>query len=144
MAILEPVSTQVGGRREYRVINPATLEYLYTIACESQDGVDAAVARARKAQAIWAGQPLETRISQVKQLRTVILDRQDDIIDTVIRESGKAPQDALQAEIYNTVSQIGYWCTRARKTRGLDSAHGTSGQRRGPGGLEPRGTVPRR
>ena len=116
MAILEPVELSHGGKRRYRVINPATLGYLYDIECEDQEGVHATVARARQAQLQWAALPVSERIAHIKRLRTVILDRQDDIINTVIRESGKAPQDALQAEIYNTVSQIGYWCTRARKT----------------------------
>ena len=116
MAILEPADLTTGGKRRYRVTNPATLEYLYDIECEDRDGVNAAVARAREAQTGWAALPVAARIAHIRRLRTVILERQDDVIETVIRESGKAPQDALQAEIYNTVSQIGYWCTQARKT----------------------------
>ena len=60
MAIVEvPVEEseqRVGGRRQLRLSNPATLEPLYTIECQNQADVDAVVARAREAQP--GGQPI--------------------------------------------------------------------------------------
>lgn len=61
MAILEPIAVSPSGKTQYRVLNPATLEYLYTIECADRLGVAAAVARARAAQEHWAALPLALR-----------------------------------------------------------------------------------
>jgi len=116
MAIIERVEAVAGEKRKIKITNPATLEALYDIECQTEEEVNLAVTKARVAQPAWAGLPLEQRIAYMKRLRDVILERQDDIIQTVIRETGKPMQDALMMEVYGVAQQITYWCNQAPKT----------------------------
>ena len=53
-----------------------------------------AFVRARRAQAAWARTPLEERAATMLRLHDLVLDRQAEIMDLVILESGKARKDA--------------------------------------------------
>jgi acyl-CoA reductase-like NAD-dependent aldehyde dehydrogenase len=60
----------------------------------SQADVAEAFARARAAQASWAATPLDHRAAALLRLHDLLLDRQDELIDLVVWESGKARKDA--------------------------------------------------
>ncbi|HEY0644005.1 MAG TPA: aldehyde dehydrogenase family protein, partial [Nocardioides sp.] len=60
----------------------------------SRSDVAEAFARARKAQASWAATPLDQRAAALLRLHDLLLDRQDELIDLVVWESGKARKDA--------------------------------------------------
>ena len=96
--------------------NPATLEHLYDIECQNVDDVNAIVAKARTAQKDWAALSIKERVNYFLRLRDVILDNQQRILDVVIRETGKAMQDALTFEVYAVCAFISYWCKQAPKT----------------------------
>lgn len=111
MAILKKID-----ETHYSLSNPATLESLYTIECQGKEEVDAAITKARQAQAAWAKLPIKERVKYFLKLRDVILAKQDDIIDTVVKETGKSKQDALTLEVYAVAAFISYWCHQAPKT----------------------------
>lgn len=115
MAIIEFLPLQEDGKKRFSVKNPATLELLYELDCESQEGVDQAVQKAHDAQRSWKELSVKQRVKYFHALRDVILDRQQDIIDTVIQETGKTEQDALTLEVYAVCSFITYWCQQAIK-----------------------------
>jgi len=96
--------------------NPATLEHLYDIECQNRDDVEQAVSKARAAQPAWAALSIDERVKYLLKLRDVILDEQEHIVDVVVRETGKARQDALTLEVYAVASFISYWCQQAKKT----------------------------
>ncbi len=56
--------------------------------------VTAAFARARKAQVAWAATPVDDRAAALMRLHDLLLDRQVELIDLVVWESGKARKDA--------------------------------------------------
>lgn len=56
--------------------------------------VDEAFARARRAQTTWAQTSLEQRSEALLRLHDILLDRQEELIDLVVWESGKARKDA--------------------------------------------------
>ena len=116
MAIIETLPNTANGNRCLSLKNPATGEFLYELECQSTDEVNAVIAKARQAQPAWAALPLQTRIDYMLKLRDVILDRQQDLIDIVIRETGKPLQDALTFEVFATCAFISYWCQQAKKT----------------------------
>jgi acyl-CoA reductase-like NAD-dependent aldehyde dehydrogenase len=63
---------------------------------QSTDGdVAAAFARARKAQEAWAATSLDERAAMLLRLHDLVLDRQDEIIDLIVWESGKARKHAF-------------------------------------------------
>ena len=57
--------------------------------------VNEAFARARKAQVAWARTSIDERAQAMLRLHDLILDRQDEIIDLVVWESGKARKSAF-------------------------------------------------
>lgn len=58
------------------------------------DDVAEAFRRAQRAQRAWVQVPIEERSAILLRLHDIVLDRQDEIMDLVIRESGKARKDA--------------------------------------------------
>ncbi len=59
-----------------------------------------AFARARRAQAAWARTSLEERSALLLRLHDLVLDRQDEIIDLIVWESGKARKHAFDEPLH--------------------------------------------
>ncbi|MSZ76634.1 MAG: aldehyde dehydrogenase family protein [Actinobacteria bacterium] len=59
-----------------------------------------AFARARRAQAAWARTSLEHRSAIMLRLHDLVLDRQDEIIDLIVWESGKARKHAFDEPLH--------------------------------------------
>ncbi|SDC07849.1 succinic semialdehyde dehydrogenase [Nocardioides lianchengensis] len=62
--------------------------------------VDEAFARARRAQAAWARTSIEARSAALLRLHDLVLDRQDEIIDLIVWESGKARKHAFDEPLH--------------------------------------------
>ena len=116
MAIFEPLADISGGHRKLKLTNPATLEPIGELICQNKAEVEAAVAKARKAQPAWGALSIAERVQYLLRLRDEILNAQDDIIKIVIKETGKPVQDALTFEVFAVCDFISYWCTQAPKT----------------------------
>ena len=116
MAIVEYLQTVGGAPRKIALTNPASLEPLCEFECQSKKQVDAVVATARKAQKQWGATPLKERIQMMLKLRDLILEKQDEIVASIMRETGKPAQDALMMEVFSACSFISYWCKQAPKT----------------------------
>src|SRR3954470_5492780 len=78
-------------------INGAPLAH---IPQSSADDVAQAFARARKAQQAWSRVGLDDRAAILLRLHDLILDRQDEIIDLIVLESGKARKHALDEPLH--------------------------------------------
>ncbi|CAN5197519.1 succinic semialdehyde dehydrogenase [soil metagenome] len=83
-----------------RVDTPLTGAPLAHIPQSTDDDVEEAFARARRAQAIWARTPLETRAAMLMRLHDLVLERQDEIIDLIVWESGKARKHAFDEPLH--------------------------------------------
>jgi len=114
MAIIEPVATP-GPRRRYRAASPATLAPIGEFECASAEDVRAAVERARKAQAAWAELPVAERAQYLWRLLDQFVARQDEIIELVIQETGKARSEAISMEVFACCDAITYYAKRAAK-----------------------------
>ncbi len=66
----------------------------------TDDDVAEAFARARRAQATWAQTPLDERSAILMRLHDLVLDRQDEIIDLIVWESGKARKHAFDEPLH--------------------------------------------
>ena len=62
--------------------------------------VDEAFRRARKAQEQWARTPLDVRAAALLRLHDLVLDRQQEIIDLICWESGKARKHAFDEPLH--------------------------------------------
>jgi succinate-semialdehyde dehydrogenase/glutarate-semialdehyde dehydrogenase len=114
MAIIEPIETP-GLRRRYRASSPATLAPIGEFECANAEDVRAAVARARKAQAAWAELPVAERAQVLWRLLDQFVARQDEIIELVIQETGKARSEAISMEVFACCDAITYYAKRAAK-----------------------------
>ena len=66
----------------------------------SDADVAEAFERARRAQAAWARTSLDDRAAMLLRLHDLVLDRQDEIIDLIVLESGKARKHAFDEPLH--------------------------------------------
>jgi succinate-semialdehyde dehydrogenase/glutarate-semialdehyde dehydrogenase len=66
----------------------------------SDADVEEAFVRARRAQALWTRTSLDERAAMLLRLHDLVLDRQDEIIDLIVWESGKARKHAFDEPLH--------------------------------------------
>ncbi|MGA8846379.1 MAG: succinic semialdehyde dehydrogenase [Nocardioides sp.] len=86
--------------RTVRVDTPLTGAPLAHIPQSSDADVAEAFVRARRAQAAWARVPLDQRAAMMLRLHDLVLERQDEIIDLIVWESGKARKHAFDEPLH--------------------------------------------
>src|SRR3954469_5625385 len=86
--------------RTVEVRTPLSGAPLAHIPQSSADDVAQAFARARRAQLAWSRVGLDDRAEILLRLHDLILDRQDEIIDLIVWESGKARKHAFDEPLH--------------------------------------------
>jgi succinate-semialdehyde dehydrogenase/glutarate-semialdehyde dehydrogenase len=86
--------------RTVATYSPVTGQPLAMIPQSSSADVEEAYRRARRAQAAWAATPVDVRAAKLLALHDLILDRQDEIIDLICWESGKARKHAFDEPMH--------------------------------------------
>jgi len=114
MAIYESISSD-GPRTRLALRSPVDLEPIGEIECASADDVLAAVERARKAQSAWAELSFRERARYVYRFMDRFFERQDEILDIVHKETGKARSEAIAMEIFSPMAAAAYYAKRAEK-----------------------------
>ena len=99
VAALTDRLTATSGRT-VQVESPLSGGPLANIPQSSDDDVKEAFARARRAQAAWARTSLEERSEILLRLHDLVLERQDEIIDLICWESGKARKHAFDEPLH--------------------------------------------
>jgi succinate-semialdehyde dehydrogenase/glutarate-semialdehyde dehydrogenase len=93
---------------------PLTGQPLAMIPQSSADDVAEAFDRARRAQGAWAQTSLDHRAAIMLRLHDVVMDRQDEIMDLVCWESGKARKDAYDEVLHVALTARYYGRTAHR------------------------------
>jgi len=114
MAICERVESE-GPRRRLRLRSPVTLVPIGEIECASPEDVALAIERARKAQPEWAHLSFEERSRFMEKVARLVLEKQDEIVDLVIRETGKARAEALSMEVFASLDALTYYAKNTKK-----------------------------
>ena len=114
MAVVEKVEAEVGARRRLRLSNPATLEPIGEIEIHDASDVRAAIERARKVQPAWAELAFEERGRFLERAVRVIIERQDEIVDVIVSETGKPRMEALSAELISSCDALQFYAKRAK------------------------------
>lgn len=112
MAIVE-VLESAGERRRMAVRSPASLQSIGEFDCRTPDEVRAAVQRARVAQQKWAALSFDERAAHLWRLVDQFVRRQDEVIDAVVAETGKARSEAISMEVYSPCDAISYYAKHA-------------------------------
>ena len=82
------------------VSSPLTGQPLAHVPQSSDADVAEAFRRARRAQTAWARTSLDERAATMLRLHDLVLDRQDEIIDLIVWESGKARKHAFDEPMH--------------------------------------------
>ncbi len=114
MSLYEPIES-TDSRRHLQLRSPVTLEITGELVCASREDVAAAINRARAAQPAWAATSMKERSAIVERALKIVLAKQDQIIDTVVEETGKARTDAMSMEIFSVADQLCYYAKNAEK-----------------------------
>jgi succinate-semialdehyde dehydrogenase / glutarate-semialdehyde dehydrogenase len=113
-ALARLVTTTDSGREQMEIENPVTGERLATVPeCTAED-IELAVERARSAQARWGGSDWATRRSVLHRFHDLVLDRQNEILDVIQLESGKARRHAFE-EIMDAAMNARYYANTAER-----------------------------
>jgi succinate-semialdehyde dehydrogenase/glutarate-semialdehyde dehydrogenase len=113
-ALAERVTTSGGDNERLDVENPATAKLLATVPKCTGDDVEVAVRRARKAEATWKQASWEIRRQVLLRFHQLVLDRQDDLLDVIQLESGKARRHAFE-EIMDVAMVARYYARTAER-----------------------------
>src|SRR3954465_3956283 len=90
------IATTGGGVTSYA---PATGKPLAVIPQSSHADVKAVFARAPRAQQAWQRTSIDDRAAILLRLHDIVLDRQDEIMDLICWEAGKARKQASHAPL---------------------------------------------
>ena len=115
MAVVETIESTESGRRRLRIASPATLEILGEVEVASADDVRAAVERARKAQPAWAELSFRERGRFLERAIRVLIDRQDEFVETLVGETGKPVAEALATELLPACDALQYYAKRTQR-----------------------------
>src|SRR4051794_836177 len=107
MATVEQAQTTIA------VENPATGEIIREVPVT--DDVAAMVARARAAQSAWEALGFEGRGRILRRARRWLLDHADEVVATIVSETGKAEEDARLVELAYGANSFGFWAKKAPK-----------------------------
>lgn len=113
--IVTPTAQTTIPRNYIENICPMTGEAIGRIPISTAEEVLQAVARARRAQAAWAAQPLAARTKYLLAVRDIFVERREQILDTIRKDTGKTRSDALLADVFTVIDSISYFCKRAHK-----------------------------
>jgi acyl-CoA reductase-like NAD-dependent aldehyde dehydrogenase len=114
MAIDTVTEARTTGRDTFEVTNPADGSAIASVPLDGPAEVAATVARVRGNQPAWEALGIKGRAKWLFELRDWILDHQDEIADTMQRESGKVRGEAAGEAVY-LVDLINFYGKKARK-----------------------------
>ena len=98
-----------------QVRNPATLERITELPIASSADVAEAVARARRAQAVWQTRSFSERAELLYRFRDLLIDEQERLADILTSESGKPRGEVYGNELFYLCDVIGFWAKNAVK-----------------------------
>src|SRR3989475_10883283 len=94
-------------------INPATGDILGRFETTPIAGIPGILARARRAQAEWAREPLRTRCGLLRLLREKIYARRHELAEIITRESGKPRVESFFSDLFVSLDAADYYSTEA-------------------------------
>lgn len=95
--------------------DPATSEPLGEVAVDGPEQVRKAVRAARRAQEKWGKSSFAQRREVLRHLLTHLLDHADELVDAVVRDSGKTRENAMMGEIWPVAEKLRWTLARGEK-----------------------------
>lgn len=95
--------------------DPRTADVIDRVPVSNADDVGAAVNRARDAFAVWGRLGFGQRLEHILAVRDLILERADELVDIICRETGKLEAEAVSSELLITCELIEYYRKHGRR-----------------------------
>ncbi|GIU83400.1 MAG: aldehyde dehydrogenase [Acidimicrobiales bacterium] len=125
-----------------RDLDPRSGELIAEIPVGSDDDVDLAVHEAREAFESWSRLSFRQRAEHLLRVRDLMLDRVDALVDTICRETGKLPAEAVATELLGACELIGFYAKKGERfLRPRSVSPGSLLHKRCEVRYEPRGVV---
>jgi acyl-CoA reductase-like NAD-dependent aldehyde dehydrogenase len=102
------------GTRVIAVDDPATGERVATVPYVGPAEMPGLVARARAAQPGWEALGFDGRGRVLRRAQKWVVDHTDEIVATIVSETGKTHDDALFNEITYAARSFGFWAAHAK------------------------------
>ncbi|MBB5911229.1 succinate-semialdehyde dehydrogenase/glutarate-semialdehyde dehydrogenase [Nocardia transvalensis] len=115
MAIVRSIPGTAEGRRRLALDSPVDRRPIDEIDVADAAEVAAVVAKAHAAQPAWAARDVGERADILRAAVQVLVNRREEIIDTVHAETGKPRVEALTMEIVAGCDFLNHWSARARR-----------------------------
>ena len=96
----------VAATDELRIVNPATLELVGTVTTTAPVAVQEVVTEAKLAQGAWEEVTLADRRALLVRVAETVLERADEIADTVVAETGKPRVEAFTTELFPALDAL--------------------------------------
>src|SRR4051794_1576078 len=100
---------------ELRVVNPATLEVVGSVAATRPGAVQGLVDEAADAAERWVATSAAERRALLARVGEAVLDRADAIADVVVAETGKPRVEAFTTEIFPALDSVAWLVRQAAK-----------------------------
>lgn len=97
------------------VRSPLTGEVLAEVPCVGPEEVRQAVERGRRAASSWAARSFGDRKHILLRVRDLLVERLDEAVETIHRETGKPRFEALTQEVFPSLDFLGFYARRARR-----------------------------
>ncbi|HVC86399.1 MAG TPA: aldehyde dehydrogenase family protein [Gaiellaceae bacterium] len=105
----------VTAQRELRVINPATLEVVGAVPAVDPAAVQELVAETRLAGERFAEQPITDRCALLQRVAALVLERADEIADSIVSETAKPRIEAFTTELLPALDALAWLARSAPK-----------------------------
>ncbi len=121
-ATIESIKSSNGQLKLY---NPSTGDSLGELTCHSIADVEAGLKRLRQSAAGYNKSPIRERTRLIKRFQKNVVRRMDEIMDTIVKETGKKEYEAFVLDLFNGLEAISY--ARKHAYRLLKREYRTSG-----------------
>jgi acyl-CoA reductase-like NAD-dependent aldehyde dehydrogenase len=112
---VEPNGSAPETRARIAVENPATGEVIGHVDDLDAAHVTALVEGARAAQQGWDALGFEGRAKKLRDLRGWLVQNRGRVIETLVAEGGKTPEDAMLGDLWYVCDALGFWGRKAPK-----------------------------
>lgn len=97
------------------VLNPATGVVVERIEETGIDEIPKIYEESRNAFKKWSMLSIEERSVYLKKLQQIMVEDMEEMVETIVKDNGKVPTDALMADVMPTLDAIGHIAKHAKK-----------------------------
>lgn len=109
---------ETAGRQTFETINPATGAILAEIEIAGETEIDAAVAKARKGQAVWGAMTGAQRGQVLRRVASILRERNDELARLETLDTGKPIQETSVVDVISGADCLDYYAGLAATITG--------------------------